>query len=302
MKRCGTIQTVSLLIGLIVVTQHAPTAFAAAAEPTYQPVAITVLYDNYKLAQECQTDWGFSCMITGTAKTILFDAGTYGNILLANMDTLHVDACDVEVMVISHNHADHTGKWQTAGGVLSFLTRNSDVLMYLPPSVSAGTIQIVEAKGARRQIVNESMAICEQVHLTGPMTGIAVEQSMVLDTPKGLVVLTGCAHPGIIPIITKAKQMLNKNVYLVMGGFHLLDFSDAQVQGVIQQFRQLGGQKVDASHCTGDRAIALFKQAHGVDFVPVGLGKISVPPGILPWVSCSPTILAYGIPWFRGSV
>ena len=277
MKRCGTIQTVSLLIGLIVVTQHAPTAFAAAAEPTYQPVAITVLYDNYKLAQECQTDWGFSCMITGTAKTILFDAGTYGNILLANMDKLHVEARKAELVVISHNHADHTGDWQEAGGVLSFLGRNSNVSMYLPPSVPAGPIQIVEAKGARTQVVNEPMEICDRAHLTGPMTGAAVEQSIVLDTPKGLVVITGCAHQGVVQAVRKAKDMLGKEVYLVMGGFHLLDMSDSQVQSIIQQFRDLGVRRVGPSHCTGERAIELFRRAYGRDFVPIGVGRVSMP-------------------------
>lgn len=278
MKRSGTILATALLLaGLLIVMQIAGTAFAAAGEPNGRPIEITVLYDNYKLRQDCQADWGFSCLIAGTAKTILFDAGTYGNILLANMDTLHVEAREAELVVISHNHADHTGDWQEAGGVLSFLARNSDVLMYLPPSVPAGPVQTVEAKGARTQIVNEPVEICDRVHLTGPMTGAAVEQSIVLDTPKGLVVITGCAHQGVVQAVRKAKDMLGKEVYLVMGGFHLLDMSDAQIQGIIQQFRGLGVQKVGPSHCTGDRAIELFRQAYGRDFVPLGVGEISMP-------------------------
>jgi 7,8-dihydropterin-6-yl-methyl-4-(beta-D-ribofuranosyl)aminobenzene 5'-phosphate synthase len=239
-------------------------------------IEITILYDNYTLTEGCQADWGFSCLITGTEKNILFDAGTYGNILLGNIDKLGVSAQDANLVVISHNHGDHTGDWQTIGGVFSFLGRNSDVTLYLPPSVPSGPIRNVEATGASTQIVNEPIQLCECVHLTGPM-GSTIEQSMVLDTPKGLVVITGCAHPGIIQIIQKAKQMLDKNVYFVLGGFHLLNDSDSQIMSKIQQFKSLGVRKCGASHCTGDRAIELFKQEYGADFVPIGVGSITIP-------------------------
>ena len=266
-----------LLLGFLIAAQTAGTVRAVDTEPNSPPIEITVLYDNYLLCEDCRADWGFSCLIAGTEKTILFDAGAYGNILLGNMDTLQVDAEDVDLMAISHNHGDHTGDWQQAGGVLSFLARNSNVTIYLPPSVPAGPIQILKAAGARTETVNEPMEICEGVHLTGPMTGTAVEQSLVLDTPKGLVVITGCAHQGVVQAVSKAKQMLDKDVYLVLGGFHLLNMSDSQVQDIIQQFRDLGVQKAGPSHCTGPRAIELFRQAYGADFVPVGVGRISMP-------------------------
>jgi 7,8-dihydropterin-6-yl-methyl-4-(beta-D-ribofuranosyl)aminobenzene 5'-phosphate synthase len=83
--------------------------------------------------------------------------------------------------------------------------------------------------------------------------------------------------PGIVEIVKKAKQMLNKDVYLVLGGFHLLELSDSQVQRIIQQLRDLGVRKVGPSHCTGDRAIELFKQEYREDFVPIGVGRISIP-------------------------
>ncbi|MHC4439635.1 MAG: LamG-like jellyroll fold domain-containing protein [Planctomycetota bacterium] len=242
-----------------------------------EPIEITVLYDNYTITEGCNADWGFSCLITGTEKNILFDAGAYGNILLGNMDKLGVSAQDADLLVISHNHGDHTGNWQTNGGVFSFLGRNSDVTVYLPPSVPSGPIRNVEATGASTQIVNEPIQLCECVHLTGRMGTSTIEQSMVLDTPKGLVVITGCAHPGVVQIIQKAKQMLDKNVYFVLGGFHLLNDSDSQIMNKIQQFKSLGVRKCGASHCTGDRAIELFKQEYGSDFVPIGVGPITIP-------------------------
>lgn len=240
-------------------------------EATATGIEITVLYDNYTLHEACQTDWGFSCKITGTQKHILFDAGTYGNVLLGNIDTLQVGTEDVDLAVISHDHLDHTG------GLTAFLGTGTGIPVYLPKYVSSGLIQSVEAQGAAVSIPDEPLQICEHVHLTGPMSGAATEQSMVLETPKGLVVITGCAHPGVVQITRRAKEMLGQEVYFVMGGFHLLNMSDSQIQGIIEQFRELGVQKVGPSHCTGDRAIELFRQAYREDFIPIGVGRIRIP-------------------------
>jgi hypothetical protein len=104
-----------------------------------------------------------------------------------------------------------------------------------------------------------------------------IEQFLILETPKGLVVITGCAHPGIVQIVQEAKDMLEKDVYFVFGGFHLLNDSDSQVRSKIGQFRSMGVRKVGASHCTGDRAIKLFEQEYGNDFVPIGVGRLTIP-------------------------
>jgi 7,8-dihydropterin-6-yl-methyl-4-(beta-D-ribofuranosyl)aminobenzene 5'-phosphate synthase len=260
----GFIKTV-MLVGL------------ASANSGSGAIEITVLNDNYTITEGCTADWGFSCLITGTEKNILFDTGAHGSILLGNMDKLGISAQDADLVVISHNHGDHTGGWQSDGGLLSFLGRNNNVSVYLPPSVSSGQVQLIEDTGASAQIVNDSMKLCDRVHLTGPMSGPAVEQALVLDTPKGLVVITGCAHPGVVQIIQKAKQMLDKDVYFVFGGFHLLNDSDSQIMSKVEQFKSLGVRKCGASHCTGDRAIQLFKQEYGPDFVSIGVGPVTIP-------------------------
>jgi 7,8-dihydropterin-6-yl-methyl-4-(beta-D-ribofuranosyl)aminobenzene 5'-phosphate synthase len=239
-------------------------------------IEITVLYDNYTLHEECQSGWGFSCMITGTEKHILFDAGADGNILLRNMDTLQVDAEAADLFVLSHDHGDHTGGWKPSGGLFSFLDRNSDLSAYLLPSVPSWDIQKLQARGVTVEIVSQPMQICEGVYLTGPMGSTVIEQSLVLETPKGLVVISGCSHPGIVQITRKAKDMLGKEVYFVMGGFHL-NVSNSPIKSVVQQLRELGVQKVGSSHCTGDRAIKLFRRFYREDFIPVGVGCISIP-------------------------
>ena len=80
--------------------------------------------------------------------------------------------------------------------------------------------------------------------------------------------MTGCAHPGIVNIVKKTKELINNNLYLVMGGFHRPPVS------VVQKFRELGVEKVAPSHCTGDHIRNAFAQEYKEDFVEYGVGKI----------------------------
>ena len=110
--------------------------------------------------------------------------------------------------------------------------------------------------------------ICDGVYTTGELGTWIKEQSLVINTDKGLVVISGCAHPGIVDIVKKAKEQLNKNVYLVLGGFHSPPLS------VVQKFRELGVEKVAPCHCTGDEAIRAFKEEYQENFIENGVGKI----------------------------
>ena len=99
------------------------------------------------------------------------------------------------------------------------------------------------------------------------------EQALLIETSQGIILITGCAHPGIVDIVKKAKDVLKKDIYLVFGGFHLVETSANQVNRIIAEFEDLGVQKVGATHCTGDEAIELFKKAYGENFVALGVGK-----------------------------
>jgi len=233
-------------------------------------IQITVLYDNYTLSDEYMPDWGFSCIFTGTQKCILFDTGANENILLDNMDKLKVRAQDVNLVIISHDHPDHTA------GLSSFLDRHSNVLAYLPSTASGKLVNKVESRGSKAQKPDRTLQICEGVHIAALAFNNNVKQFLVLDTTEGLVVVTGCAHPGIVEIVKKARQTFFKDVHLVFGGFHLLDLSDSKIKNVIQQLRDLGVRKVGPSHCTGDRAIELFKQEYGDNFVQIGVGRTGI--------------------------
>ena len=89
----------------------------------------------------------------------------------------------------------------------------------------------------------------------------------------GLVVITGCAHPGIVNIVKKAKEMFKKEeIYLVMGGFHLLSYSEKETERIIRELKNLEVKKIAPSHCTGVKQIELFKRAWGKDFINSGCG------------------------------
>jgi 7,8-dihydropterin-6-yl-methyl-4-(beta-D-ribofuranosyl)aminobenzene 5'-phosphate synthase len=255
----------TLLVSLILIFSTIHKAPALEGDP----ITMTILYDNYIFNEGPKTDWGFSCIIKGTEKTILFDTGTKSDILFHNINKLNVNPKDVELVAISHIHGDHTG------GLFAFLDENNKVTAYLPASFPDEFVSRVEKAGAKVVPVDKSVEICKGVSLTGEMGVQIKEQSLILNTSKGLVVITGCAHPGIVDIVKRAKEVVDKKIYLVCGGFHLFkNKSEDEVKEIIREFKDLGVMKVGATHCTGDKAIELFKEAYKENFVQMGVGKV----------------------------
>jgi 7,8-dihydropterin-6-yl-methyl-4-(beta-D-ribofuranosyl)aminobenzene 5'-phosphate synthase len=246
----------------------------AAARGTAGPaLRFTVLYDNYVHQEGTRADWGFSCLIEGAEKTILFDTGTDPEILKHNIEALKVDLKKVEIVVLSHDHGDHVG------GMPAVLAIKPDVTVFYPVSFPAEIGQQARAAGAQTRTIDKPVAICKNVYVTGEMGVQIKEMSLVLDTPGGLVVVTGCSHPGIVGILERAREIVDKPIQLVFGGFHLGNTPDAEVQKIIADFKRLGVERCGATHCTGDRPIALFKKAFGERYVPVGTGRVIEVPG-----------------------
>lgn len=234
-----------------------------------QPAAptLTVLYDNYPFQAGCATGWGLSAFIEGVGRTILFDAGAEAADFQRNVDALKVDLAKVDFVFISHDHGDHTG------GLAPVLQTKAGVPVHVAASARLEFQASVRNQGGRIVAVKEAQAIAPGVLSTGDLGSAIHEQALILDTPRGLIVVTGCAHPGIVSIVEKAAGVGKKNVWMVLGGFHLLETSPADVEKVIARFRELGVQRVGATHCTGDAAIAMFKKAFGQNFVELGVGR-----------------------------
>lgn len=236
--------------------------------PTEAPagVTITILYDNNEHDERLTTAWGFSCLVEGPEKTILFDTGGDSATLLSNMRTLGIDPRDVDVVVISHVHGDHVG------GLAGFLEENHAVTVYLPQSLPDSIKGATRRAGAEVVEVHDPVEICEHVYSTGELGDWIKEQSLVIETARGLVVITGCAHPGVVNIVRRAKELTGEGVYLVLGGFHLGGTGAAEIATIVEDFQQLGVQQVAPCHCSGDVARRLFEEAYGENFTPAGVG------------------------------
>jgi len=231
-------------------------------------LSITVSYDNNPYKERLTTAWGFSCVIRGTEKTILFDTGGDGSILLTNMEELGINPKEIDLVVLSHIHGDHVG------GLPSFLEKNPEVVVYLPESFPRGFKDGVKKYRAKIVEVQGSLKICRGVYSTGELGTWIKEQSLLIHTEKGLIVITGCAHPGIVKIVNKVKDLAEDDVLLVMGGFHLGGESKGEIENIVSSFRKLGVSYVGPCHCSGDAARQLFKEEYGENFINVGVGRV----------------------------
>lgn len=255
-----------LILILCVAVALVPTCGLPAAERP--KISVTVLYDNYGFDEACGRDWGFACLITGTEKTILFDTGNKGDLLLENFRKLGANPQDVDLAVISHNHGDHTG------GLGTFLEKTAEVSVYLPAATPEAFVKEVEGRASRVTVVTKPVEVCKHVVVLGPMGDKIVEQALVVQTRKGLVIITGCSHPGIVDIAKRAREELGREIHMIVGGMHLLRHSEDDLQAIVSDLKGLGIRKVAATHCTGDKAIALFKTEFGEGFVKMGTGRV----------------------------
>jgi 7,8-dihydropterin-6-yl-methyl-4-(beta-D-ribofuranosyl)aminobenzene 5'-phosphate synthase len=229
-------------------------------------IKLTILYDNYLKVKGTKADWGFSCLIEGIDKTILFDTGADTSILKQNMAQMNVNPSEIDQVVISHMHWDHTG------GLDLILARNKEANVFIPPSADENFVKKIESKNHQVRQFRDPKMIQDHVYLSGELGSSIKEQSLIIDTSEGLLVITGCSHPGIANILRTARTIIDKDIALVAGGFHLLRMNDTEIEAVIDEFEEIGVIKCAASHCTGDDAIQRMKAHYAEDFIPLGTG------------------------------
>lgn len=240
-------------------------------------IHLTILYDNVIAGEGMKADWGFACLMQGAEKTILFDTGAHPGILQKNVELLGVDLDRLAVVVISHLHGDHTG------GLEWVLSRKKGIAVYLPAMAGDSLLARVRECGGRPLRVREPVEICPGVFSTGEMPAdfdpSFTEQSLVVRTAQGLIVITGCSHPGIVNIVRRAPQVAPGKPRVVLGGFHLAKHSDGEVRAIIRELKGMGVERCGAGHCTGERAIVLFREAFADRFLNLGAGAKLV----FPW-------------------
>ena len=266
--RCASGFVLGVTIGGAFVTATVISEQSGTA-PARHEVSIVTVFDNYAVNPELTTQWGFAAVVITPSARILFDTGSDGRILLSNLAKLNIRPKDIQKVVISHVHLDHLG------GLQEFLKENREVEVYMPSSFPDSVRESIVSSGARYQDITSTRQIDEGVFTTGEMGTNPIEQSLVIDTSEGLVVLTGCAHPGIVNIVIRSKALMpNRPIALVMGGFHLRSAPERELQRLIQDFRRLGVKKVAPSHCSGERARGHFQAEYKDNYVAGGVGNV----------------------------
>lgn len=240
------------------------------AETVENPIKLTVLYDNYGHTEGLATSWGFACLVEGLEQVILFDTGGDSPTLLGNMDKLGIDPATVDAVVLSHAHGDHTG------GLDGFLAANRKVTVYLLKSFPRTTKSLAQSRAAGLVEVTRPVEICPRALSTGQLEGPSriPEQSLVVTTEAGPIVITGCAHPGIVRIVERATELAGRSPVAVLGGFHLLRESQQTVRGIAERLKDLGVEYAAPSHCSGDRTLDLFAEVFGERYLECGAGKV----------------------------
>ena len=231
-------------------------------------IAIKVIYDNRKDNVSMQEGWGFSCLIDLGHRKILFDTGADQNAFFSNLQKLNIQCEEITDVVFSHEHADHIAGFLE---VLRSLKKSSR--LFLPKGFSAQELP----PQIQTTIVTDFMEIDAQVYTLVLKAGLHLyEQALVLQTEKGLVIITGCAHPGIVQLLEAAQNRLGKPIYLVLGGFHLFKKDSEFVSQVVDKFKSLKVEKAAPCHCSGDVAIAQFQEAYQDRFCKIGTGTVLI--------------------------
>lgn len=250
---------------------------------------------------------GLSFLIQTGGNQILFDTGQ-GKVLLHNADLLKVDLAAVDTVVLSHGHFDH------AGGLAPLMERNKRFTLMAHPDVfddkqvgrngqhhaigvpagklllekfnipvrlDAGPVDIAPGIMTTGQIPMETdyESIEPEFLIKAGSTfvkdTIKDDQGLILDTPKGSVVLLGCAHRGIINILNHVKKLTqNKKIHAIMGGLHLWNADAKKLERVLDDLAVFDMDKMIVGHCTGLDATTALVGRFGDKIVPNTVGSV----------------------------
>jgi len=231
---------------------------------------VKVLYDK-EAKKGLLSGWGFSCLVGGK---ILFDTGDNPNSLFENMERMMVPVNDIEAVVISHDHWDHTG------GLWEILKKKPGMKVYACPSFSETFQRCVRESGGEMVLAPDPVEISKDIFLSGELKctykgGEMGEQALIVKGDKGTSVITGCAHPGIINVIREIQQKLKvDSFYMAFGGFHLEGIEREGLEQIILDFGTIPVTKIGPTHCSGEKARRVFMGKLQENFIPVRAGHI----------------------------
>jgi 7,8-dihydropterin-6-yl-methyl-4-(beta-D-ribofuranosyl)aminobenzene 5'-phosphate synthase len=262
---------------------------------------ITILYDAFGKDSAMQKDWGYAALLEFGGKRILFDTGNNPELLAQNAKAKSIDLSSLDFVVMSHRHRDHMG------GLAYLLKVNPKVKIYapkegfgvygadLPSSFFRKDLSLPSEQryyggappdvmrfgsawpGANFQLVDKTVEIASNIYLISlvsdkPGTLELHELSLAIKAPHGMVLVVGCSHPGIDKILVAAST-IDPRIHLIVGGFHLVVASDADIQKIVTALHDtFNVQYVAPGHCTGEPAFTALKKAFGDRYLFAGLG------------------------------
>ncbi|OFZ51732.1 MAG: hypothetical protein A2381_18620 [Bdellovibrionales bacterium RIFOXYB1_FULL_37_110] len=252
---------------------------------------IQILSENYAYKTDL-AEWGFSALIEFNGTKLLFDTGQSGDCVIKNAKSLNVSLKDIGGIILSHGHYDHTE------GLSKILTQIGDKKIYIHSDIFTKRYTVKDTKyensnpfaslknnpilkGCPLIYCQDCFEISKNIYLVGDVPlgnsyesisdyfvikkgqtyiqdSFTDELSLVIELPSGLLVITGCAHRGIINILSHIKNIFKKNIYGVIGGTHLHDATDERLNFVVNFLKEENIQLIAPSHCTGmDKIFAL---------------------------------------------
>ncbi len=231
---------------------------------------IKIVFDKEAVSKNFHIGWGLSILIN---KKILFDTGEKGDWLIKNMKFMGINIDDIEGIVISHDHWDHTG------GLKAILkAKKNKTPVYICKGFSEELKKMIKDCGGEIFEVKNWDEIGKNIYTTGEIKGkyegsSMPEQSVVLKTENGLSILTGCAHPGIIEIINFVRNKFKEEkIFLVIGGFHLIEKDRRIIDFIVKEFKKMNVEKVGPCHCSGPEAEKMFEEEYKDKFISVKAG------------------------------
>jgi 7,8-dihydropterin-6-yl-methyl-4-(beta-D-ribofuranosyl)aminobenzene 5'-phosphate synthase len=266
---------------------------------------ITILIDNK--ANEClASEHGFSVWIEAAGRRLLFDGGQ-GPALASNAGRLNVPLRSADSLILSHGHYDHTGGLplviESAPGVHVYCHPGAWSPRY---SIRHGSAKSIGMPGAARAAleslspgrvhwITQPLEVAPGIGVTGPIPrltnyedtggpffldvagnrGDPIDDDLALwiRTETGLVVIVGCSHAGLINTLNYARGLSGASrIHAVLGGFHLIEASDARVERTIDALTELGPNLIVPCHCTGERAVEKLRLALGERVLPGSAG------------------------------
>lgn len=254
-------------------------------------------------------EWGFAALVETDSGRILFDAGGRPGLVQQNARELKIDLAGIAPLILSHNHGDHTGgvadlrkQFKESG---SFVTTYIGDRFFLRDTIPVGMRKNTDSlnyvqSGGRFVVVSGWKNVAPGVYLTGPvprkypeknypkgrtllLSGVKVEDnipedmSLVLDTPEGLVLLSGCGHAGVVNTLEYVQQHFpHKKITALIGGFHLLDTDEQQLRWTAARIKDAGVRYFIGAHCTGINALYQIRQQTGLPNTQCVVGTVGM--------------------------